>query len=188
MINIEESFKKIDLGYPLHEGSDKHRNIILENNEEYDYDEEISDCEDVADIFGDETCDFTKKYNSAKSASRNPNKQVSTSNNNGFRKTSGEAFIQFDLDSITKHKHRKTRDRADRATVEQVLDPRTRLIIFRLVQRGVLETIEGCISTGKEANVYHALDENGQSFAIKIYKTAILTFKDRDRYVSGEFR
>ena len=25
-------------------------------------------------------------------------------------------------------------------------------------------------------------------FAIKVYKTSVLTFKDRDRYVSGEFR
>uniref|UniRef100_A0AAF5DJB2 Serine/threonine-protein kinase RIO1 n=1 Tax=Strongyloides stercoralis TaxID=6248 RepID=A0AAF5DJB2_STRER len=188
MVDIAETFKKIDLDYPTHENGDNHEDVVLENNEGYDYDEEISDYEDVADIFGDETCDFTKKYNSARNSSINPNRQVSLSNNNGYRKTSGEAFIQFDLDSITKHKHRKTRDRADRATVEQVLDPRTRLIIFRLVQRGVLETIEGCISTGKEANVYHALDADDQSFAIKIYKTAILTFKDRDRYVSGEFR
>uniref|UniRef100_A0A0N5A1B4 Serine/threonine-protein kinase RIO1 n=1 Tax=Parastrongyloides trichosuri TaxID=131310 RepID=A0A0N5A1B4_PARTI len=174
---IEGTFKKIDLNC----GSLSNNNYDEEDMEEYDE----SDCEDIADIFGDETSDFTKKYNSAKSLSLNPNKQVKS---NTSRKTSGEAFIQFDLDSITKHKHRKTRDRADRATVEQVLDPRTRLIIFRLVQRGVLETIEGCISTGKEANVYHALDNNDQSFAIKIYKTAILTFKDRDRYVSGEFR
>uniref|UniRef100_A0A0N5BI51 Serine/threonine-protein kinase RIO1 n=1 Tax=Strongyloides papillosus TaxID=174720 RepID=A0A0N5BI51_STREA len=186
MINIEESFEKIDLNCPIPDGDhDDHGNFVMIGDNE-DYDDELSDCEDIADIFGDETCDFTKKYNSIRNSSVNPNKQVS--NNNGFRKTSGEAFIQFDLDSISKHKHRKTRDRADRATVEQVLDPRTRLIIFRLVQRGVLETIEGCISTGKEANVYHALDENDQSFAIKIYKTAILTFKDRDRYVSGEFR
>ena len=39
---------------------------------------------------------------------------------------------------------------------EQTLDPKTRLILFKLVDGGVLEEVNGCISTGKEANVYHA--------------------------------
>ncbi|KAL7714953.1 Serine/threonine-protein kinase RIO1 [Entamoeba marina] len=43
------------------------------------------------------------------------------------------------------------------------------------------------VSTGKEANVYHGF---GQDFelAIKIFKTSILIFKDRERYVSGDYR
>ncbi|VDM62988.1 unnamed protein product [Angiostrongylus costaricensis] len=84
-------------------------------------------------------------------------------------------------------KMRRVKDRADRATVEQVLDPRTRLVLFRLLQRGTLTNIHGCISTGKEANVYHAKD-GSTSFAVKVYKTSILTFKDRERYVTGEYR
>uniref|UniRef100_A0A0N5AH55 Serine/threonine-protein kinase RIO1 n=1 Tax=Syphacia muris TaxID=451379 RepID=A0A0N5AH55_9BILA len=85
-------------------------------------------------------------------------------------------------------KKRRVKDRADRATVEQVLDLRTRLILFRLLQRNIFISIDGCVSTGKEANVYHAVRSDGTSVAIKIYKTSILTFKDRDRYVAGEFR
>lgn len=81
------------------------------------------------------------------------------------------------------------KDKADRATVEQVLDPRTRMIIFKMIQRGVFNELNGCISTGKEANVYHATtNKSGQDYAVKVYKTSILTFKDRDKYVSGEFR
>lgn len=57
-----------------------------------------------------------------------------------------------------------------------------------MLNRGVFYEINGCISTGKEANVYHAMTEDGQHRAIKVYKTSILTFKDRDRYVTGEFR
>ncbi|XP_046495972.1 serine/threonine-protein kinase RIO1 isoform X1 [Equus quagga] len=82
----------------------------------------------------------------------------------------------------------RIKDKADRATVEQVLDPRTRMILFKMLTRGIISEINGCISTGKEANVYHASTTNGQSRAIKIYKTSILVFKDRDKYVSGEFR
>jgi len=64
--------------------------------------------------------------------------------------------------------------------------------------------------SSEQANVYHALSGNMQlalptdtqssmaasnpvavlppHLAIKIYKTSILTFKDRDRYVTGEYR
>ncbi|XP_028282679.1 serine/threonine-protein kinase RIO1 [Parambassis ranga] len=83
----------------------------------------------------------------------------------------------------------RVKDKSDRATVEQVLDPRTRMILFKMLSRGVICEINGCISTGKEANVYHAsTGSTGDSRAIKIYKTSILLFKDRDKYVSGEFR
>ena len=77
--------------------------------------------------------------------------------------------------------------RDERATTEHVLDPRTRLLLFKLLNSAVLQTINGCVSTGKEANVYHAFSARGE-VAVKVYKTSVLTFKDRDRYVSGEFR
>ncbi|KAI9484461.1 RIO1 family-domain-containing protein [Zychaea mexicana] len=92
----------------------------------------------------------------------------------GSRKANGERTIQ--------------KDKADRATVEQVLDPRTRIILFKMLNKGIFYEINGCVSTGKEANVYHATTEDGVHRAIKVYKTSILTFKDRDRYVTGEYR
>lgn len=82
----------------------------------------------------------------------------------------------------------RTKDKHDRATAEQVMDPRTRMILFKLLNHGVISEINGCISTGKEANVYHATSKTEKQFAIKIYKTSILIFKDRDKYVRGEFR
>lgn len=54
-------------------------------------------------------------------------------------------------------------------------------ILFKMLNRGVFSEINGCISTGKEANVYHAAAADGSEMAIKIYKTSILVFKDRDR-------
>lgn len=69
------------------------------------------------------------------------------------------------------------------------MDPRTRMIIFKMIQRGVILELNGCISTGKEANIYHATtSKNMDDMAVKVYKTSILTFKDRDKYVSGEYR
>lgn len=122
--------------------------------------------------------------------------------------------------SVIKMEHMETTKRSshtgrdDRATSEQCLDPRTRLLLFRLLSSGFLELIDGCLSTGKEANVYYAKAgrskkaqksskskqqhvsgpalpieaENITEYAIKIYKTSILVFKDRDKYVSGEHR
>jgi RIO kinase 1 len=37
--------------------------------------------------------------------------------------------------------------------------------------------------------VYHCVSYDGTlEYAIKIYKTSILVFKDRDKYIEGEFR
>jgi RIO kinase 1 len=93
--------------------------------------------------------------------------------------------VQSSMEEGTAARHT---GRDDRATVEQVLDPRTRLMLFKMLNHGILAEINGCVSTGKEANVYHGLDASGKALAIKIFKTSILVFKDRDRYVSGEFR
>jgi RIO kinase 1 len=79
-------------------------------------------------------------------------------------------------------------DRANRAVAEQVLDPRIRMILLKMINQNIIYQVNGCVSTGKEANVYHALTENGEHRAIKIYKSTILTFKNRDQYVTGEYR
>ncbi len=79
-------------------------------------------------------------------------------------------------------------DRANRAVAEQVLDPRIRMILLKMINQNVIYQVNGCVSTGKEANVYHALTDEQQHRAIKIYKSTILTFKNRDQYVTGEYR
>lgn len=82
----------------------------------------------------------------------------------------------------------RIKDKSDRATVDQVLDPRTIRILSKLINQGHISEIHGCVSTGKEANVYQATTELGEHRVIKVYKTSILIFKDRDKYVQGEFR
>lgn len=108
------------------------------------------------------------------------------SNNNLFRKYANK--IRVDKYEGKNNDNRKIKDKQDRATAEQVMDPRTRMILFKLLNRGFITEINGCISTGKEANVYHCTSKYDEEFAIKIYKTSILVFKDRDKYVTGEFR
>ncbi|AAS52938.1 AER257Wp [Eremothecium gossypii ATCC 10895] len=101
---------------------------------------------------------------------------------------------QIKTDELSLTKGKTNKDKANRATVENVLDPRTMRFLRALVNRGVLSEFNGCLSTGKEANVYHALSgategaPEKSEYAVKIYKTSILVFKDRERYVDGEFR
>ena len=51
----------------------------------------------------------------------------------------------------------KHNDKSDRSTSEQVLDQHTRTILSKFLRKGQLSQINGCISTGKEANVYQAV-------------------------------
>ena len=46
-------------------------------------------------------------------------------------------------------KEKKNKDKSQRATVEQVLDPRTRLILLKMMAKQVFTTVNGCLSTGK---------------------------------------
>lgn len=125
---------------------------------------------------------------------------------------SGGGGQHADMQLLDKHSHnintdelsftraKTSKDKANRATVENVLDPRTMRFLRSLMNRGVISDFNGCLSTGKEANVYHAFAGDGEGegsseeghekreLAIKIYKTSILVFKDRERYVDGEFR
>ena len=62
-----------------------------------------------------------------------------------------------------------------------------------MVNKGFVDHVHGAISTGKEANVYHATRNNPTGddeadVAIKVYKTSILVFKDREQYISGDYR
>lgn len=100
---------------------------------------------------------------------------------------STQKFMELNDRKLSNEKIR-IKDKQDRATSEQVLDPRTNMILHKLLRNEVLDAIHGCISTGKEANVYFATSKDDRHYAVKVYKTSILVFKDRDKYVSGEFR
>ncbi|GFT70018.1 hypothetical protein NPIL_540841 [Nephila pilipes] len=133
------------------------------------------------------------------SGTYHPNQQLSKENafqpNDGLRhkflnKISLDKYTYCQDETNKKVDASKIRwkDKSDRATVEQVLDPRTRLILYKFLNNSVFSEVLGCISTGKEANVYYAPGKDGIDKAVKIYKTSILIFKDRDKYVNGDFR
>jgi RIO kinase 1 len=180
------------------------------DDEHFDEKDQIA----LADIASANPADYTKAYNRQRKLNDAsvPEKQKPKTNpqNADTSKPHVNTHLRVDdqLASLSKHagklrldelelpsKFRSGHDRADRATVEQALDPKTRMILLQMINRDIVSEINGCISTGKEANVYHAISETEnegrtlkQHRAIKVYKTAILVFKDRDKYIIGEHR
>ncbi|KAJ4375980.1 Serine/threonine-protein kinase rio1 [Neocucurbitaria cava] len=171
-----------------------------------------SDDEIVPELISGDSHDFTKAYNRQRKLNdtsipvdhkpkSNPQKPSANTNSS----------IDDQVASLAKHANKirltdkfsgatggnaRDKDKADRATTEQVLDRRTQMILLQLINRGSISEIHGVISTGKEANVYHAITEPSDADAdadpihraVKVYKTSILVFKDRAKYVEGEFR
>lgn len=185
------------------------------NDNEY-YAEEDEEEDDLFDLMDDDELLATKGIGGS-TQSHLADAGNSRINLNSSHKVSNAVSKMHHMESSKKKSHT---GRDDRATSEQCLDPRTRLILFRMLSNGFLELIDGCLSTGKEANVYYAkagkvksatsmagdmsvttntttsqnvtfaplLSPDVTEYAIKIYKTSILVFKDRDKYVSGEHR
>src|SRR5665811_981204 len=65
----------------------------------------------------------------------------------------------------------------ERATVEEVFDQATRMIVFDLMNSGFLYELNGVVSSGKEARVYWGTDKEGKDLAVKIYLTSSAEFK-----------
>ncbi|WWD05333.1 hypothetical protein V865_003406 [Kwoniella europaea PYCC6329] len=135
--------------------------------------------------------DFTKQYNrvrqqhaattgNAPLPARNAPSQPSSSKT---AKSNPLAGVGVAMNPKIAHE-KQEKDKSDRATQDQVLDSRTRLVLAGLVNRKIIGKIERCVSTGKEANVYYAMP----GVAVKIYRTSILIFKSRSNYIIGEQR
>jgi len=79
-------------------------------------------------------------------------------------------------------------------TVEGI-DGFSRKILYSLqTNLDIFSKINGCIARGKEAVIHHALGGNnkevkfGTDYAVKIYKTTKVEFRDREQYIEGEWR
>ena len=83
--------------------------------------------------------------------------------------------------SGAKDKGRASDRAADIATSGLVLDKRTRMTLYRMLNRGILSSLHGCVSAGKEAAVFHARDQENQPVAVKIFATSTMTFKRREK-------
>ena len=78
---------------------------------------------------------------------------------------------------------------SQRATIEEVFDHSTRLVIFNFLKKGVLDEIHGVVNAGKEARVYWSKNKEGEELAVKIYLTSSAEFlKGMRKYIEGDRR
>ncbi|XP_068737614.1 serine/threonine-protein kinase RIO3-like [Montipora capricornis] len=110
-------------------------------------------------------------------------------------KLPNSVFNTLKQHSYREEKHAaRLHEKKEHATHEQVLDPKTRLVLYKLVNGETLEAVNGCISTGKEACVFHAYGGRREEklmpeeCAVKVFKTTLNEFKTRDRYIKDDHR
>jgi len=78
---------------------------------------------------------------------------------------------------------------SERATLEEVFDQATRLVIYQFLNSGVLYELHGVVNAGKEARIYWGKNKEGKDLAVKIYLTASAEFrKGMFKYIEGDYR
>ena len=113
--------------------------------------------------------------------------------------TPGDEWEEIDVSDTEADRIARKRDRkfeqfeerikdADQFKVEQsVFDDATLAALYKLVQDGHVEAFGGPLSTGKEANVYHAQGD-GREVAVKVYRINASNFRQMRDYLEGDPR
>ncbi len=82
----------------------------------------------------------------------------------------------------------KVKDSGDLKAESGVFDTPTLKTLYTLSSRGVIKAMGGVVSTGKEADVFHALGEGGKELAVKIYRITTSDFQKMQDYLIGDPR
>jgi len=158
----------------------------------------------------------TKGDHSAR-LSRSPNQKVTAiSHSDIFNSTTIDPKILDDYDCVIRNSNHKVGGRLSNIRFEQRarekkekrnqkteiktptvegIDGFSRKILYSLqTNQDVLSKINGCVAQGKESIIHHAIGGNnadvkfGEDYAVKIYKTTKVEFRDREKYIEGEWR
>ncbi len=100
-----------------------------------------------------------------------------------------EADFEDLISSLERRKfERLEKDSETYKIMARVFDSSTLLTLYRMINRGVFDVFYGVVSAGKEANIFCALDKQGNYVAVKIYRIATSNFKNMYRYIAGDSR
>lgn len=121
---------------------------------------------------------------------------ISTGDGGGFdMRLSNHVYNSLKVHSAQEGRRAaRLHDKREKATAEQSLDPNTRLVLYKLLNREILYEMNGCISTGKESCVFYAVGGKTEEFkvppecAVKVFKTTLNEFKNREQYIREDFR
>ncbi len=70
----------------------------------------------------------------------------------------------------------------------EVFDRQTLLILSKAIKKGIIDTVDYPVSTGKEANVFRATAASGAYVAVKIYKIETAPFFRKSGYLEADPR
>ncbi|MGC9517209.1 MAG: serine protein kinase RIO [Methanomicrobiales archaeon] len=76
----------------------------------------------------------------------------------------------------------------DKRVGSEVFDKQTLETLYKLAKMGYINQLNGAISTGKEANVFKGIDDQGNYVAVKIYRITTSDFKKMKDYIQGDPR
>ena len=82
----------------------------------------------------------------------------------------------------------KVKNSEDLKVRSEVFDTATLKALYKFANKGKIKAMGGVVSTGKEANVFHAIGENDSELAIKIYRIATSDFQKMEEYMIGDPR
>jgi RIO kinase 1 len=103
------------------------------------------------------------------------------------------AHLPVDFEALLHKLERRKFERLEKDSetykiMADVFDRSTLMTLYHMIHKGVFDSLYGAVSTGKEANIFCALDKKGNYVAIKIYRIATSDFKNMYRYLIGDPR
>ena len=119
---------------------------------------------------------------------------IRTGDGGGFpMKLSNNVYNALKVHSISEGKRMaRLHEKKEKSSAEKAVDAKSRILLFKLINAGTLETMNGIIATGKESVVIHAIGQNIEKgiplgeVAVKVFKTTITEFRDRIQYIIGD--
>lgn len=84
----------------------------------------------------------------------------------------------------------RIKESSDRDVLDNVFDNQTLMALYGLSKKGYIDALGGTVSTGKEANVFHAISNNEEigEIAVKIYLVSTANFNTMREYILGDPR
>ncbi len=94
------------------------------------------------------------------------------------------------MDEIVDEFRMRLKDSSQRAVFSDVFDDATLMALYELSKKGYIDAMGGSVSTGKEANIFHAItNKDGmKEIAVKIYMISTANFNAMKEYILGDPR
>jgi RIO kinase 1 len=84
----------------------------------------------------------------------------------------------------------RIKDSSQKAVYDDVFDDATLMALYDLSRKGYIDAMGGSVSTGKEANIFHAITKKNDigEVAVKIYMISTANFNVMKEYILGDPR